>query len=63
MVDLGQALTAQDRRDSASRVPFASQPEREARNRMIDSEEGTPEFIAARATWLQLRTQRLAKGN
>ena len=38
MVDLGQAIAAQDRRDSVSRLPWPSPEERALRNRAIETD-------------------------
>ena len=55
MIDLGQYLSAQDRRDSASRLPFAGQSERAARNAMIERD-----CPIAERRWRRLRALRLA---
>lgn len=54
MIDMGQTLSAQDRRDNASRAPFACQQERAARNAMIERD-----CPIAAAEWKRLREIRL----
>lgn len=70
MIDMGQALSAQDRRDSVRRHSWPSAEERAAQQRMLRTMDMTlaladesPEFMAARADWLALRSARLAQGN
>lgn len=57
MIDLGQALTCQDRRDSARHIPWASQSERALRNRAIETglESDWQEWRAVRADRMAAR--------